>query len=179
MKRHAWLTLAIVGLTAAGAAADDKGVVVELDGLKSAAPATWKKEEAGNAMRAYQFTIPKADGDKEDATLVIFHFGAGGGGGVQANVERWQKMFDPPTGKTETLKVGNVPVTVLDVKGTYLFKAQPFNPNAQVEKKPDHRMIAAVFESKPNGPYFIRLVGPAKTIEANKAKFDEWLKNFK
>lgn len=185
MKRHAWLTLAVMGLAAAAAsAADDKGTVVEVDGLKSTAPAAWKKEEAANAMRAYQFVVPKADGDKEDATLVISYFGPGGGGGVPANLERWKGQFEPPAGKTiadvfkvEKLKVGAVPATYVDVQGTHLFKARPFDPNAQVEKKADYRMIAVVFES-PKGPYFFRLVGPAKTVAANKAKFDEWLKNF-
>src|SRR5947209_1813869 len=127
MKRHAWLTLAVVGLTAAGAAAaDDKGTVVDLGGLKSTAPASWKKEEAGNTMRAYQFVVPKADGDKEDAALTVFYFGPGGGGGVQANLDRWKGQFEPPAGKTiaeaskvEKIKVGEVPVTYLDVQGTY------------------------------------------------------------
>jgi gluconolactonase len=104
---------------------------------------------------------------------------------VQANLDRWKGQFEPPAGKTaaeaskvEKMKIGEVPVTYLDVQGAY--KAPTFAPNAPpAEKKADYRMIAVVFESKPNGPYFIRLVGPAKTVDANKAKFDEWLKNFK
>jgi hypothetical protein len=39
-------------------------------------------------------------------------------------------------------------------------------------------MLAAVLES-PRGNYFIRLVGPAKTIEHSKKEFDGWLKAFK
>jgi hypothetical protein len=174
------LTLTLLGLTlAAGARAADKGDVVEIDGLKSAAPTAWKKGAPANQFQYAVFTLPKADGDKEDASLTVYFFGQGGGGGVDANLKRWQGMFKPPAGenaKPEKFKVSDVPVTKLDVQGTYLFKARPIDPKA--EEKPDFRMVGVIFESK-NGPYFMRLVGPAKTVEAHKKEFDEWLKNFK
>jgi hypothetical protein len=46
------------------------------------------------------------------------------------------------------------------------------------EPRPNHRMLAVVMES-PKGNYFLKLVGPAKTIEQNKKDFDNWLKTFK
>jgi hypothetical protein len=166
-------------------AQEGKGVVVEIDGLKSRAPADWKEEAPSNKLRAFQFRIPRAKGDKEDAELVIFFFGPGGGGGVEDNIKRWKGLFTPPEGKkiddvskVEKMKVGDVPVTYLDVSGTYLFKARPFDPNDKGEKRPDYRLLGVVFES-PKGPYFFRCVGPAKTIEANKKDFDNWLKGFK
>ena len=39
-------------------------------------------------------------------------------------------------------------------------------------------MIGVIFES-PGGPYFMTLIGPARTVEQHKKGFDEWLKNFK
>jgi hypothetical protein len=167
-----------------GVRAADKGEVIELDGLKSAAPASWKKEEPTEMQKAFrkaQFRIVKEAGDPEDAEVVVFFFGPGGGGGVDANIKRWQGMFKAPaaeTAKTEKTKVGDVKVTTLDINGTYLFKARPFDPNAKAEEKPDFRMVGVIFESK-NGPYFMRLVGPAKTVEKHKKEFDDWLKNFK
>ncbi len=191
MRRTGWSLLAAAALSlAAGGAAraedkDGKGSVLEIDGLKSRAPAGWKVEEPTNRMRSHQIRIPKAKDDKDDAELVVFYFGPGGGGGVADNVKRWKGMFVPPDGKTiddvaktEKMKVGNVDVTYLDVKGTYLFKAAPFDPNAKTEKKADYRLLGVVFESE-KGPYFMRLVGPAKTVGENKKGFDEWLKNFK
>jgi hypothetical protein len=176
------LSLSILCLTlAAGARAADKGEAVEIDGLKSAAPAGWKKGTPASQMQYAVFTLPKAEGDKEDAMLTIYFFGPGGGGGVDANLKRWQGMFKPPAGenaKTTKLKAGDVPVTAIDLQGTYLFKARPFDPSAKTEEKPDYRMVGVIFESK-NGPYFMRLVGPAKTVEKHKGEFDQWLKNFK
>ena len=131
-------------------------------------------------MQYAVFTLPKVEGDKEDASLTIYFF-MGQGGSVDQNIKRRQGMFKAPAGdnsKTEKLKVGDVKVTTLDVNGTYLFKARPFDPNSKAKEKPNFRMVGVIFESK-NGPYFMRLVGPAKTVEKNKKDFDEWLKNFK
>ena len=46
--------------------------------------------------------------------------------------------------------------------------------------KPGYRMRATVVET-PKGPYFIKLTGPAKTVDAAGAAFDQFLQslNFK
>jgi hypothetical protein len=159
---------------------------VELDNLKSEAPASWKAGKADNKFRAYQFKLPKAAGDKEDAELIIFYFGPGGGGSADDNVKRWKSMIAPPPGKSaddiskvEKFKVGDVPVTYVDVHGTYLSKFPPFAPNAKVTAKENFRLIGVVFDSPKGGPYFLRLTGPQKTVEAHKKEFDNWLKAFK
>jgi len=162
-----------------------KGVLVEIDGLKSTAPANWKSEEVTTKFRTHHFRIPHVADDKNDAELTIFFFGTGSGGSADANVKRWKGMFIPPEGKKiddvaklENFKVGNVDVTYLDVQGTYKFKERPFDPAAKEELRPDHRMLGVVFES-PKGPYFFRLVGPAKTVTENKKSFEDWVKGFK
>ena len=161
------------------------GSVVTMDGLSSRAPEAWKEAPAAGPMRFKQFTLPHVAGDSRDADLIIFFFGPGGGGDAEANVARWKTQFEPPAGKridevsrVETFKVGAVKVTYFDVSGTYLFKARPMDPPESVEKRPGHRMIGVVFES-PKGPYFMRLVGPGKTVAHYKPGFDAWLKAFK
>jgi hypothetical protein len=192
MKRSWCIVLLGCGALAIGhlpswscAGAEDKGEIVELDSLKSRAPADWKKEEPAGKLRAYQFRVPKSKDDKADAELVIFYFGPGAGGSVEDNIERWKKQMTPPEGKktddvakVEKSKVGDVPITTFDMEGTYLFTIAPNDPNSKKEPRPDYRFIGVVFES-PKGPYFIRLVGPAKTVGDHKKGFDEWLKAFK
>jgi hypothetical protein len=163
----------------------DKGADVTIDGLKSRTPADWAEEPSTSRMRVHQFRVPRAEGDSSDAELTIFFFGPGGGGDAASNVKRWKSMFAPPEGKrpddiakVEQFKVGDIPVTYVDVDGTYKFKARPFDPNAKEELKPDYRMLAVYFGS-PHGPYFFRLVGPAKTVTQHKQGFDDWLKGFK
>ncbi len=168
------------------AGADDKkdagkGTVVDLGGMSSRAPASWKEEEPSNSMRYAQFRLPKTGDDKRDAEVVIFNLG----GSARDNVARWKDQFQPPEGKSigdvskvTEMKVGDANVTYLDIRGTYVFKAQPFNPAAKAEKLPDYRMLGVIFET-PQKQFQIRCVGPAATVEHYKAGFDEWLKNFK
>jgi hypothetical protein len=198
MKCAAWL-LVLGGAVLAGAwwgpanvrAADekgDKGTRVTIDGLTSVAPAEWKEEEPpeiSRRMRYKQFRLPKVEGDKQDTELIIFFFGTGAGGSAAENVKRWKDFFIPPKGKkiddvakVEKMKVGDVPVTYLDVEGTYKYKAAPFVPDSRAELRPDYRMVGVVFESK-KGPYYFRLVGPAKTVAHYKKGFDQFLKGFK
>ncbi len=159
-----------------------KGAVVTLDGVKSTTPGNWKEEAPANRMRYMQFKLPKKDGDKTDAELIIFK-GLGGGG--KANIERWKKQFVPPkdkkieeVAKVKEIKIGDRPALYLDVQGTYLFNPQPFNPRSKPEEKRNYRMLAIYLDGSEN-PYQIKLTGPAKTVEAYKKGFDEWVKNFK
>ncbi|HEY5837552.1 MAG TPA: hypothetical protein VIT19_00865, partial [Pyrinomonadaceae bacterium] len=57
--------------------------------LRFKAPDGWITEKTTSTMRVAQYKLPKADGDAEDASLVLYYFGAAQGGSTQANVERW------------------------------------------------------------------------------------------
>src|SRR5262249_9186327 len=144
MTKSLWWVLPALAIAACEGLADDekdkKGVVVQLDNLKSTAPADWKEERPSNQMRLNQFRLPKVEGDKHDAELVIFFFGTGSGGSAQQNIDRWKSAFLPPEGKkiddvanVTKMKVGNADVTYLDVRGTYKYKERPFDPNAKEE----------------------------------------------
>lgn len=176
------LIAAVLFAAASRTDAAENGTVVELGHLKSRTPATWKEGAASNRMRLAQFILPKAEGDKYDAEVVIFQ---GISGSAKENIDRWKGQFNPPQGqsindaaKVSETKVADADVAVLDVRGTYKFKAQPFNPNAKEELRPDYRMVGVVFTVS-DKPYHIRFVGPAKTVEKYKSGFDEWLKAFK
>jgi len=177
MRRVAWLTGLLLFVAPLPAA--DKGTVVEVDGLRSESPKAWKEEAPANKMRYAQFKIPGTGGDAE---LVIFK---GLGGGANANVERWKKQFVPPEGKkiddvckVEKIKFGPSEAVSVDISGTYVFKNPPFDPNAKEERKADYRMLAIYIDGK-NDVWQIKLTGPAKTVEAQKKAFDDWIKNFK
>lgn len=157
-----------------------KGVVVDLDGLKSTTPGDWKQESPLSTMRWLQFRLPQKGDGKEDAELIFFK---GLGGGVKANVERWKGQFVPPAGKKleevteiKEIKIGDRPATYVDIQGTY--KPLALRPGAKPEEKPNYRMLAIYFDGEKD-PYQIKLTGPAKTVEAYKNGFDEWIKNFK
>jgi len=130
-----------------------------------------------SSMRVAEFALPHADGDAEDAQLVVYYFG-GQGGSVQANLQRWvQQMQRPdgrpaaPTAKREVKKVNGLAVTLLDVSGTYVAETAPGSTKRNY--KPGFRLRAAVVET-PSGPYFVKLTGPSKTI----AKWDQAFQQF-
>src|SRR5579872_2968691 len=180
----ATLTAAIATLAPAE---DKKGTLVELAGVKSTTPGDWKEEPPSNKLRMMQFKIPKAEGDSEDAELALFK--TPGGGSVQANLERQEKKFEIPAGKkaedlikTEKTKFGSMEAVYQVIKGTFLKRFPPNDPNAKVTKLSDYRQLYVIFEHKDGevtNLYSMYLIGPAKTVEKHKKGFDEWVKNFK
>ena len=183
MKRALWMVCAgaLACLGTGGSRAEDKDSkdVVELDGIKAAVPADWKKEKPKSNLRYAQFRVPRAEGDEEDAELVLFR---GLGGTVKQNVDRWKGQFIPPEGKTlddvsttKETKVGGFAAIYLDVRGTFKDGVPGSN---KVTKRPGYRMLALQVDGDKN-PYHIKLTGPAKTIAKHKKNFDKWLEAFK
>lgn len=162
-----------LGVMAVGLArAEDKGTTVKIEDAKATAPAEWKEEKPGNAMRFAQFKLPGEDG--KDGEIVIFK---GLGGGANANIDRWKGMFPEGESKVAEVKVGTMEGKRVDLSGTYMFKAAPFNPNAKAEPRANYKMTALYFEGKT--PWQIRMVGPAKTIEKYQKGFDGFVESFK
>ena len=140
--------------------------------LKFGEPKGWVVKPPASRMRLGEFTLPKADGDAEDAQLGIFYFG-GGGGSVQANLDRWIAQMSQPDGraskdlaKTTKLAATGLAITLVDVPGTSVAETSP--GASERFNKPGFRLRAAVVEGK-GGPYFVKLTGPAKTV----ARWDE------
>jgi hypothetical protein len=145
-------------------------------------PEGWVKEKTSSTMRVAQYKLPKVEGDVEDAQLVIYCFGAQQGGAVQANIDRWISQMHQPDGsdsktkaKTETSTVNGLKVTSVDVAGTYTAEMAPGTP----EKRNDanYRLRAAVVET-PKGNYFLKLIGPARTIERWDQSVIDFVKSF-
>jgi len=145
------------------------------------APEGWQQETPRSSMRKAQYRLAKVAGDPEDASVVIFYF-RGQGGSVQANIERWYGQFRQPDGKptAETAKVStstenNLKQTVVEITGTYLFKQTPMS--SQVTEKPNFKMLGGIVESH-SGPWFIKMVGPANTIDKWRDSFFVFMKSF-
>jgi len=148
-------------------------VLFVLLGLAYDVPRDWKTVEASSSMRLAQWSY----GAKSE--IVVFYFGAGQGGSVEANLDRWYGQFHQPDGgstseraKVTKSKAGELSITRADVEGTY---AAPVRPGAaERHHEPGYRMIAAVVEG-PSGPWFIRFLGPGKEVSAGVASFDTFL----
>ncbi|MCK6455117.1 MAG: hypothetical protein L6Q92_01105 [Phycisphaerae bacterium] len=125
-------------------------------------PSTWMARSTANPMRLAQFTWPTVGEDKEAPELIVFFFGVGSGGGVQANIDRWSGQFEEKeAGKTESINGAHGKITIFDKTGT--FKLQPSMMAPDYTPKPGWRMLAAVIECD-GGPIFLRATGPAASM---------------
>ena len=171
------LVAAIVGVVAA---ADDAPQTIKAGDLSFKAPATWKKEPPKNAVRKAQMKIEPTDGDDEPAELVVTAF-PGGAGGVEANVDRWEKLFvdadkATPKAKVEKKKGMNVDVTRVEINGRFVAPVMP-GQSGRVDK-PNYRLLGAIVVTKDMG-YFFKLTGPEKTVAAAAKGFDGLIESIK
>jgi hypothetical protein len=128
-------------------------------------------------MRVATYAIPAAPGDAEGAECAVFYFGAGQGGGVDANLERWIGQFQPATGsKRWAKKVNGLPVSMADVAGTYT--AHGGSMSKESGNMPGWRLLGAIAEG-PQGAVFFKLAGPAKTVAAASKGFDTMVGSLK
>jgi hypothetical protein len=145
-------------------------------GLAWTLPAGWTIE-APRSMRVATYAIPAASGDAEGAECAVFYFGAGQGGGVDANLERWIGQFQPAAkSKRSSKTVNGVQVSLADVTGTYT--AHGGSTTQPQGDKPDWRLLGAIAES-PQGAVFFKLAGPAKTVAAVSKAFDTMVGSLK
>lgn len=143
------------------------------------APEAWHVRPPASSMRVAEFVIPRADGDGEDAELIVYYFGAQGGGSPQANIDRWIGQMQRPdrqpakdSAKTRTRTINGLTVTSVDVSGTYVAEVRP--GSSEHYDKPGFTLSAAVVTT-PQGPYYIKLTGPARTVAAAQRGYEEFL----
>jgi hypothetical protein len=137
-------------------------------------PARWKKLAPTSEMRLVQYEVPGT----EPAECIVFFFGAAGGGTLEANLERWKGQFEiegTPSKTIEEVSKG-VFATVLDVSGRYVAPIRPGAP--EKHDKPGWRMLAAVVLA-PDGPVYLKLVGPKATIDSAAKEFWAWVRSFR
>ena len=183
-KPIASLTVAIIALLVSGTRAVpfQDSTKQSAGELHFKAPAEWTVEKPSSTMRLAQYKLPKAEGDGEDASLVLYFFGSNQGGSVQANLERWISQIEQPDGsssqakaKTETLTINQLKVSTIDLTGTYVAETAP--GSSVRHNNPNYRLRAAVIET-PKGAHYVKLVGPAKTVGRWEKSFNSYLQSF-
>ncbi|HSD60271.1 MAG TPA: hypothetical protein VLC55_05395, partial [Burkholderiales bacterium] len=108
--------------------------------------------------------------DQEPTNVVVFYFGKGGGGTMEANVQRWESQFTTPDGKPvkavqRKSKAGGMAVSWAELNGTY---ARGVGMGQESTAKPNQTLLAAVVET-PQGNITFHLYG-AKASVANARK---------
>ena len=148
--------------------------------LRYTAPASWKSQKPASSMRKAQFAIPGPGGDAE---LIVFHF-PGTGGDTASNLTRWHAQFTQPDGKSstsvaknESRTVNTLKVSITTLTGNFLKPKDPMSMNGPTENLTNQGLWGAIVEAA-GGPWFFKAVGPAATLTANTAAFEELVKSF-
>jgi hypothetical protein len=153
------------------------GLAIDLGVLTGTLPNGWIAGAPSSSMRVAEIALPSAAGDAVNGELVAFYFGPGQGGSVDDNIDRWVgQMEGAGEPKRETFFAGGMPVTTVEVGGT--FSATSMRPDAPAGPPQENfRMLGAIAES-PRGSVFIKATGPDATMQAHRERFMEFVKSF-
>jgi hypothetical protein len=141
-------------------------------------PAGWKRIEATGSYRFAQMQLPLAEGDEGQVMLIVYWNIKGS---AEANIGRWINEFTEADGKPvsrdkatiASRKINGLLVTTLDVSGKYgASMAAAEHAQAVI---PDARVLAAVVEVPGSQPYFIKAVGPVRTMAAVASDYEAFL----
>lgn len=136
-------------------------------------PADWRRETPSSSMRLAQMALP---GDAGDGLVTVFHFGPGGGGGVEANIQRWigQIAAEPGTQPSrDAFSVGDFNVSWVETRGTLKPSTMGMGNKEAI---PGSSLMGAVVEGA-QGPWFFKATGPTATLEQHRDAFLALLKS--
>ncbi|MBL9180447.1 MAG: hypothetical protein JNM65_20460 [Verrucomicrobiaceae bacterium] len=158
MRQILTTSLLVLGLLASALRAEDGKL--EVAGLTFQYAAPWAAVESTGMFRAGTLAA-KIEGLEKPVEAVFYHFpGPGGGGGVEANVQRWLGQFQgTPESKREEIDAGGKKITLVTATGTY----NDGPPMGAKTPKADHTLIAAIVPTEDSN-VFIKLTGPKDAI---------------
>lgn len=131
-------------------------------------PEGWQWVVPSSAMRKAQLAVP-GEGNTE---VTFFYFGAGQGGGVQANVDRWFGQFQNAKTGQASETVGKTPVTFVHAEGTFQ-SGMPGGPTSPMEK---YAMRGAILGSS-EGDVFVKMTGPVAVVESAGGAFEKMVRD--
>jgi proline iminopeptidase len=142
-------------------------------------PAGWVTVTATSSMRLAQYTIPVRS-DSVTAEAVVYFFGKGQGGNVEANLARWKGQFSNPDGsavheKVERDSSGAFPIAIAEYRGTY---ARGIGAGDAANAKSGQSLVAVIAET-PRGTLFFQLFGPTDAVTRQRAALAGFVRSMK
>lgn len=141
------------------------GQTLGVAGVSFVPPVEWG-DLGASGMRGATYTFGPVEGDTDSATVAVFYFGAGGGGTIEANLDRWIMQMAQPDGgdphavsSMSEMTVDGMKAHLLKVPGIYTAGSGMMGGGTTLE---NYLMIGVVLEA-PEGNLFFKLTGPEKT----------------
>ena len=133
-------------------------------------PEGWNWIVPSSLMRKAQLEVPGAESGSADVTF--FHFGAGQGGGVRANVDRWFAQFgNSKTSQSERV-VASTRIVEVQAQGTFQ-SGMPGGPTTPLE---NYALRGAILVDSEKGDVFVKMTGPVAVVESAVPVFDEMVR---
>ncbi|HEX6827387.1 MAG TPA: hypothetical protein VF104_00255 [Burkholderiales bacterium] len=179
VKLACTVTCALLLVAAGLASGANRAINLGSLGYAVEVPDTWVQQPPENTMRLAQFQIRGPQG-QDPASVVVFFFGKGGGGTVEANVQRWESQFTGQDGKPgkavqRKAKAAGMPVTWAELNGNY---ARGMGMGHEIVAKPNQTLLAAIVET-PKGNITFHLYGPKASVAGARKGFESMVASLK
>ncbi len=140
-------------------------------------PEAFRQGQPRSRIVQAEFVASAGEGDDKATARV---YGMASGGGVEPNVRRWKDQFtDSPEGafQRESMTVGDWKIEIVDHAGSFKdsMGGGPFAPGKTVIRD-DHAMTGAILENKAGRLFFLKMIGPADVVKANRKDFIKMIK---
>ena len=162
-----------------GKAAATQAIALADGKLILKAPAEWKAVPPKSQIVQFEFAAPSSEAKAENQARITV---MGAGGSIADNISRWYSQFEQPDGsatkdksKAEKLEVAGQTIHLVDIPGTFKDSGGgPFQQRPAVMRE-NYRMLGAIIETKDMGQHFLKITGPAATVEKLKDGFRKML----
>lgn len=170
--------IALLLATTVAASASAQSTVTLLD-YRTTVPKGWSPRTPSSSSRLAEYVAlgPENAGVVE---VVVYFFGKGQGGNVQANLTRWKGQFSTPDGSPvpETItrdSTGAFPITFAEYRGTY---RRGIGVGSADSVRAGQTLIAAIAET-PRGTMFIQMFGPSALVGGQRDAFMKFVRGLK
>lgn len=143
------------------------GQPMTIAGVTFRPPSNWV-ELGPTGMRKANYAFGPTGSDTDSATVAVFFFGKGQGGGIKDNIERWINQMtlpgggDPHVATTQSEHtIDGMPLHWVELSGNYNASMGGMMGSQPAEKTGYH--MAAVVLEAPEGNLFFKLTGPEST----------------
>lgn len=145
-------------------------VVFKVGSKEFQRPDGWKWIVPSSPMRKAQLEFKSSNGGVAETNF--FHFGAGQGGGVEANVQRWFSQFQNATTARSEERVGETRVVFVEAEGTFL-SGMPGTTPVPLDNQ---ALRGAILEDPAGGDVFVKMTGPLETVAAARPVLDQMVR---
>ena len=143
-------------------------------------PSEFKRVPTQSRILDHEFAVTEGEGDDaKTARLTMM----ASGGGVAANIKRWQGQFaggDAKAKNTEEMEVGKWKIHVVDNNGSFAERmgGGPF-AGGKVIKREDWGMTGVILAHPEGRMYFVKMIGPHSVVKANRDALVKMIKSIK